>query len=414
MPAGALRWVEMTCIPVRGEHGGISRVAKLVRDVTEQRLLEDQILHQQRTSLASQLAITVAHQLRNPLGVMIGFAEMLSHGLPPDQMSNAVQRLLRNGLRCKEIVQNLLEFGRGAPGEHVLADLNAIVVNQVKPVYPASVAGRIAWRLAENLPPVECAPDQLAQVFINLLDNALWSAKSTVALETSSRDDSVYIRVWDDGPGVPEADREHIFEPFFTTRKDDGSIGLGLSLSRAVVQEHRGLLFLDDAVPQGACFVIQLPAAENIGGAAPVEAPPQALSRPGRRILIVEDETDLLFLLTMALESLGYTVDTAATGAHAMDLIEQTAYDAIVIDMLLADELGGGGLYRILQSARPQLTARSLFITGDTMKYETRRFLTEVRRPFLEKPFMIADFAQTVRDIIEAEKSNPAANGERA
>jgi CheY-like chemotaxis protein len=366
-------------------------------------MLEDQVFRQQRTSFASQLAMTVAHQLRNPLGVMIGFAEMLSHGMPAEQVPTLIDRIMRNGIRCKEIVQNLLEFGRGAPGEHVRSNINDIVRERVMSLYPASVASRITWRLGEPQPPVEGAPEQLAQVFINLIDNALQAATNQVVFESAACDDTVYVKVWDDGPGVPEAIRPRIFEPFFTTRKEEGGIGLGLSLSRSVVQEHRGLLYLDETASPGACFVIQLPAAESEATRQRARQPPEPARPAGHRILIVEDEPDLVFLLTMALQTHGGPADTAATGAQAVELLQTNVYDAIVIDMLLGDELGGRELYQILLRAYPDLAKRSLFITGDTLKYETRRFLNDTQRPVLEKPFMISDFTRTVSDILGQE-----------
>jgi PAS domain S-box-containing protein len=405
-PTGELRWIDVTCVPLRGRQAKVHRVTKFIRDVTEQRLLEDQYLRQQRTSFASQLAITVAHQLRNPLGVMIGFAEMLLHGIPSDQIPSVIDRILRNGVRCKEIVQNLLEFGRGVPGEQTPADVNTIIRERVIPQYPGSVAGRITWRLAERLPPVECAPVQLAQVFVNLADNALAAAKSSVIVETSARNDRVYVKVWDDGPGVPDEIRERIFDPFFTTRKEQGGIGLGLCLSRAVVQEHRGLLYLDEMAASGACFIVQLPSAEHAGGVQTVQPKPEPVQRTGRRIIIIEDETDLLFLLTMALQAEGHEVDSASSGAQGMEMLQRGSYDAAVIDMLLGDELGGRDLYQILLRTNPDLAAKCLFITGDTMSYETRRFLNQAKRPFMEKPFMISDFIGKLNEIMGAARPN--------
>lgn len=401
-PSGALRWVDVTGIPLRDRRGNVAWVTKFMRDVTEQRLLEDQYFRQQRTSFASQLATTVAHQLRNPLSVMIGFAEMLSKGKRPEELPVIVDRILRNGIRCKEIVQDLLEFGRGAPGEHVPADVNEILRERVAPLYPSSVSSRITWRLSEGVPAVECAPDQLMQVFVNLVDNALAAAESMVVVESYVQGDSVCVRVSDDGAGIPEGIRESIFEPFFTTRKESGGVGLGLSLSRSVVQEHRGSLCLDTGAARlsGASFVVTLPSAELGGRAEAVERKPERAGKPGRHILVVEDETDLLFLLSMALEGEGHQVDSATTGAQAMELLEKRAYDAAVMDMLLGDELGGQDLYKILLRTNPGLAARCLFITGDTMSYETRRFLSEAGRPYMEKPFMVSDFIAKLEEIM--------------
>ena len=398
IPSGDIRWVEMTCIPLRNEQGAVTHVAKLVRDVTEQKMLEGQLLQQQRESLVWHLAASVAHQLSNPLGVMIGFAEMLSQGIPPNRVHEAVNTILRNGMRCKEIVDNLMEFGHGASGEFVPTDLNALIKQRVNAVYAEN---RIQWRLAENLPLVQCAPDQMALVLLHLVDNALWAAKSRVVIQTQASENCVLVRIIDDGPGLPEQYRAHMFEPFFTTRRDEGGIGLGLCLSRRVVELHRGQLTLDDSVSPGACFLISLPAAGHLQLPDEPVTPPEPAPKTGRRVLLVEDENDQLFLLALALQMQGHQSDTAKTGSHAIELINSFQYDAAVIDMLLADELGGRDLYKILQRANPQLAQHTLFITGDTMKYETRRFLQEIKRPYLEKPFMIADFTAEIERIIQ-------------
>jgi PAS domain S-box-containing protein len=398
IPSGDLRWVEMTCIPLRNDQGAVTHVAKLVRDVTEQKMIEGQLLQQQRESLVWHLAASVAHQLSNPLGVMIGFAEMLSQGIPPNRVHEAVNTILRNGMRCKEIVDNLMEFGHGASGEFVPTNLNDLIKKRVSAVYSEN---KIEWSLAENLPPVQCAPDQIALVLLHLVDNALWAAKSRVVIQTEPAESSVIVRIIDDGPGLSQQYRAHMFEPFFTTRRDQGGIGLGLCLSRRVVELHRGQLILDESVSPGACFTISLPAAGHLQRPVEPAAPPEPAPKTGKRILLVEDESDQLFLLALALQMQGHQSDTAKTGSHAIELINSFQYDAIVVDMLLADELGGRDLYKILQRANPRLAERTLFITGDTMKYETRRFLQEVKRPYLEKPFMVADFTAEIEQIIQ-------------
>ncbi|MDQ1255581.1 MAG: Hybrid sensor histidine kinase/response regulator, partial [Candidatus Hydrogenedentes bacterium] len=260
--AGGPRWLELACAAVRGPKGEISHIVRTLRNVTQQKTLENQILRQQRSSLVSQLGVTVAHQLRNPLGVMIGYAEMIHRGIPGDQVPEAVERILRNGIRCKEIVEELLEFGQGLPSEQAPCDINRLIVEKVQPMYPLSMANRITWRLQEGLPEVECVAQQIAQVFVNLIDNALWAARQSVEVRTVLQTDAsglpkyqgsgrtsmpaVCAYVTDDGPGVPEEHRRQIFDPFYTTRKDEGGIGLGLSLSRSVVQQHGGRLFLDE------------------------------------------------------------------------------------------------------------------------------------------------------------------------
>jgi len=398
--SGDSRWVEITCLPLRDETGRLTLVAKFLRDITEQRLMEDQLLRQERSSAVSQMAITVAHQLRNPLGVIIGFAEMLSQGVPPDQVPTAVGVVLRNGLRCKEIVRSLLDFGQSATAERVLSDLNALVRDRVQPAYAGAAGERISWRLAASLPMVACVPDQVALVFQHLIDNALWAAKRGVIFETASTGDYVEVRVWDDGPGVPDEYRKHLFEPFFTTRREEGGTGLGLSLSRTVVEEHHGELFLDDTATDGTCFVARLPVDQETTETTGKDTLQEPSLKPGHRLLVVEDDPDQQMLLMMAVQSLGHEVDSASGGLAARDLIERNTYAGAVIDLLLGEGLGGRDLYQELLRTKPALAEKTLFITGDTMKYETRRFLQEAGRPFLEKPFLLADFVSCIERIL--------------
>jgi two-component system NtrC family sensor kinase len=122
---------------------------------------------------------------------------------------------------------------------------------------------RLESRLAEGLPCIEAAPDQLVQVLLNLLLNAKQVLKdrrdATIVASTSAVDGQVEIRIADNGPGIPEPIRNRIFDPFFTTRPPNEGTGLGLSIALDIVSRHGGTLELDDAATRGACFVVRLP-----------------------------------------------------------------------------------------------------------------------------------------------------------
>ena len=397
---GENRWIEITIVPDRAPTNVVTRVVCLFRDVTQHRTLERSLIEQQRTSLASQLAVAVAHQLRNPLSVMIGFAEMLSTGMAPDKMRDAIERLLRNGLRCKKIVEDLLEFGQGLPGEQAVVDLNTLVrdtVGALKHLPP----GSIEVRPAPSACLVSCSARQLTEVFSNLIENAIQAGARHVTLSVERLDDAVRVRVRDDGPGVPEELRDSVFQPFFSTRREKGSIGLGLSLSQFLVQDYGSRLYLESAADPGAVFAVVLPL-------VPEKQPPQEVPVPVKppearhRLLVVDDEADLLDLLKAALSVNGWEVDTAGTAGEALPLIDKNTYDMAVLDVQLPGELSGQQLYQYLRGTAPRLADRVLFITADTMNYETRKFLAEVQRPFLEKPFLVSSFVEEARTILEA------------
>jgi CheY-like chemotaxis protein len=298
-------------------------------------------------------------------------------------------------------VGDLLDFGQGFPGERLPTDLNTLVRSAVQPMFPASQNQRITWGLTTEPVLVECVPHQLAQVFVSLLENALRAAKTQVAFNVVPKPGRVLLRISDDGPGVPKELRARIFQPFFTTYKEEGCLGLGLSLSQSVVDEYGGKIVLETPSGRGACFVVQLPLASSEGQA---EVTIESVKKPtstGKRILVVDDEVDLLDMLTIVLEQRGYAVDATGTAARAIDLVQKTTYDAVVLDVQLPGELSGPQFYAHLSQTCPGLARKTMFITADTMNYETRRFLDEVQRPSMEKPFLVSEFLARVTELMQ-------------
>jgi PAS domain S-box-containing protein len=387
------RWYNLTVVPVRERGGEITQVASILRDVSAHRHLETRVLHQQRNSLALQVAVSVAHQLRNPLGVVLGFAEMLQDGLAPDRLPMVSERLLRNAIRCRQIVEDILEFGHSQPGQRTAIALERLLQDQVQPLYVQD-RERIAWEIGESLGAVACVPGQLTQVFSSLLDNALHAARSRVTVTAWREESHLYVRVRDDGPGIPIDLRPRIFLPFFTTRKEEAAVGLGLSLSQSVISEYGGQLSLEEDSGEGASFLVRLPVAT-----AEAIAPAPAPARP--RILIVDDELDLLDMLGTALELRGYTVDMAGSAAEATALLMRNTYAGAVFDVQLPGVLGGPELYEQVLREQPELAARTLFITADTMNFETQRFLNRVQRPSMEKPFLVSEFVARMERMLD-------------
>jgi CheY-like chemotaxis protein len=350
--------------------------------------------------------MSLAHQLRNPLAVMIGFADLLNQGLPEDQIGTAVEKILKNGIRCKQIVEGLFDFGQGLPDERKSLNINDIIRQRIQPMYAASLSGRLRWDLSDSLPSVECAEHPMAQVIGSILDNALRVAQTTVKVATYCQDGAVCISVTDDGPGIPPENRARLFEPFFTTWKDEGSIGLGLSLSKSVVKEHGGRLELDESCEEGTRFIVFLPAILN---PLPVSAGRKIVqsAKAKARVLVVEDEPDLSDVLTTTLRMRGFEVDAALTATQAISFMENNHYDLAVLDILLPGDIGGRELFQIMQGSNPELAARVMFMTADTVNYETRRFLEQAGRPFLEKPFMVDEFAGRITAILKEMPPNP-------
>lgn len=402
------RWFMVMTLPVPDGSGRVNRIITCTYDQTRrkqiQKQLETEIIVQQRSSLMPQIAVTVAHQLRNPLSVVLGFAEMLAKGMPPSQTGEAVNRILRNAIRCKEIVEELLNFGKGMPLERRILDFSTLVSESVRPLLTPSQNRIIEWHLPDTPVLVECIPEQLTQAVFSLLDNALRYAESRVACTLEVKGDVARLRVADDGPGIPAQNQDRIFEPFFTTRRESGAVGLGLSLARAVANDYGGSLTIAQAMgnePHGACLSLQLPLAPVIEAAGRSGKDGSAAELlPSRRILVVDDEADLLDLMKTGLYMRGYLVDAVASGTDALENLEKHPYDAVIIDYLLSGALSGADVYAHIKELLPQLKDHVLFITADTMNYQTRLFLETTGRPVLEKPFLMADLAAELQKMV--------------
>ncbi len=410
---GQTRCFLLFIAPVRAITGESNRLAILLYNDSRRRQLdrhlESLLLEYRETPLASQLAITVAHELRNPLSVLLGFAEILDRGVEATHLPGVTEKVLRNALRCKEIVDNLLEFGRGGPSDRIPFDLCTVIREQVQSAFSARELAKIQWYLPAQPCLAEGVPGQFAQVCLNLLRNALRAAKAQVAFCLTCVPDKIRLEISDDGAGVPSELQENIFVPFFSTYKAHGALGLGLSLSQAVIKEYGGRLWLDnsgesaacDCRLPGACFIVELPSifteTEQEENAMQAVIP----SDDAKRVLVVDDEADLVEMLTMILTLNGYLVDSASTAEQALEMMRHGSYDAVTLDIQLPGEMGGEACYQAILELNAELGRKTVFVTADTMSFHTRQFLDRIQRPFLEKPFLMQDLLDMIGSLVK-------------
>ena len=404
--------------------GEIHFTASMV-DLTERREAQHEIERQREALRQSEklgamggLLAGVAHELNNPLAVVMGRAGLLEEKLADPALRADASRIREAAERCGRIVRTFLNMARSKPAQR-----GPVVLNDL--VRAAADMLGYAWRshgielslsLAEGLPPVDADADQIGQVVLNLLINAQQAlagrtAPRQVLVSTgieSQRDGrapQAWLRVADNGPGVSSATREQIFEPFFTTKAEGMGTGLGLAVSRSLARAHGGELRLEDS-PGGACFRLSLPLAGTPASAVadhPAEPETPALAQ----VLVVDDETDIASLMREMLESAGYEVATAESGAVALEMLEMARFDAIVSDLRMPD-MDGAALWREVRRLQPRLAQRVLFVTGDTLSVDARQFLAETRCASLDKPFGKADLLRGVAALLAAaEASGP-------
>jgi two-component system NtrC family sensor kinase len=236
--------------PLADHHGDVMGVCTIARDVTSERELRDQLVQAGKLAAVGKLAAGVAHEINNPLTGVLAFAEDMLSDLPQDHPHrDDLGVIIRETMRCREIVRNLLDFAR----------LEKLVLAVTSP----NTVIQQALQLVHRLPQFRNITIQLQQVVLNMMMNSADAMSGVGAIKLSSayrkRTDKCVITVEDNGPGIPKDLRDRIFEPFFTTKKTSG---LGLAVSWGIVERHQGTIETAEAKDGGAIFRIVLPAVE--------------------------------------------------------------------------------------------------------------------------------------------------------
>lgn len=397
------------------ESGGGTFCSGIIRDVTERKQALEQLQRQQealyqREKLAAMgsLLASVAHELNNPLSVVMVQADLLSLELKDEPLVERIKAMSQSAERCVHLVRNFLALARQNPPQRSQVSLNAVVEDVMELLsYTLRVDNiDLIWRPAEDLPPLWADQHQLHQVVVNLVTNAHQALRGTAAprqLMLTTRHDptrrQVSLEVADTGPGIPSALRERIFEPFFTTKPPGVGTGLGLPFCQGIIAGHGGTISVESQPGHGTVFRVDLPV-EAVPVPAPETPPPQTSpSSAGKTLLVVDDEPGITSALAYLLRRDGHKVDTAAHGRQALERLQHQDYDLILCDLRMP-ELDGPGFYREMTQSHPHLRRRIIFLTGDTLSPEAQEFLARVGVSRLSKPFRAAEVRQAIQQAL--------------
>ena len=385
-----------------------SAMVLVVEDRSEHRRLQDQLLQSEKMSAIGQLIAGVAHDLNNPLASVVGFADYLvehATSVPPE-LVGPLTAIRQEAERAAGIVRNLLTFARRQERQRRPVAVAELLNATLQLMNNQFLSGKIeiVREIPANLPHVEADPNQLQQVFLNLLNNAAQAIASTgggghITVTAGLWLEGVAVTIRDDGPGIPRELAERVFEPFFTTKRAGEGTGLGLSICQGILREHGGRLTSQLGGP-GAVFRVELPRTAD-----PEPEPPPVPPAPSRtlRILVVDDEPHILHYMDATLGAWGHQVRLARNGTDALTAAHEETFDLIICDIRMPD-VDGREFYERLRAERPALAERVVFATGDSVRGDTRTFLDGRAQPWLSKPFTLAE----LRRVLTTASSPPA------
>jgi len=409
---GTWRWLEATGTNQIG-NPAVSGIVINTRDISDTKDAEAEIARQreslhQREKLAAMgsLLAGVAHELNNPLSIVVGRATMLQEEAADESTRSVADKIRAAAERCARIVRTFLSMARQRKPELSAVEINTVIDDCVEMLgYGLRTAGvTVEKQLAQNLPSISGNADQLHQVFLNLIVNAQQAMETRpvprrLRIVSRRQDDGVIVQIIDNGPGIAPAIRSRIFDPYFTTKPPGGGTGVGLAVSLGIVESHNGSLTVDCPPEGGAVFQVRLPiqsSGEQID--RQVLVLPEPASPQGPRLLIVDDEPEVGALLADILRRDAGSIEVAATGQEALQLMAKREYDAILTDLRMP-EMDGPELYRRIEQQWPHRARQVIFVTGDALSPTVQTFLAGTGQPYLEKPFVPAEVRKVVQEM---------------
>ena len=396
---------------------GVFAIA-FVSDISQRKLLEEQLQHAQKMEAVGRLAGGVAHDFNNMLTVIAGYNRMLLDELSSvDPLRSYVEEALTAADRAAELTNQLLAFSRRQITQPRVVNVNH-VISQAEKMLRRLIGEdiKLVSKLIPDAGNIRVDPGHLEQALLNLAVNSrdamplggrLTLETANVALDEAytrshlgvKPGEFVMIAVTDNGTGMDAATRRHIFEPFFTTKEKGKGTGLGLATVYGIVQQAGGDIWVYSELGQGTTFKLYFPRVKE-SAAELASTPSQPLVQARETVLVVEDEQAVRELTVKMLKRLGYTILTAASGAEALEVSRKHAgLISVMLTDVVMPGMSGRQLADALRPERPDM--KVLFLSGYTDDTIVQHGVLDEEVHFLSKPFSHDVLSKKLREVLE-------------
>ncbi|WP_456742462.1 ATP-binding protein [Bradyrhizobium sp. USDA 4354] len=398
--------------------GERSIINAFVRDITQKRAAEEQLIQSQKMEAVGQLTGGIAHEFNNMLTVITGTIEILADAVKDNPPLSTITKLISEAAdRGAALTSSLLSFARKQALQPAEIDVNELIEELAKLLLATfDKKIEIVTKLGGSVWLAYADRSQLSSALLNLAINArdamldggrltlttrnvVFGVREAAAVGAGYAGDYVEIEIADTGTGIPQAILERIFDPFFSTKEVGKGTGLGLSMVFGFVKQSGGGIKVASEEGRGTVFTIYLPKAEA-STLRPTGDDDRKIVGGKETVLCVEDDRDVRHYVTVQLESLGYKVIPAVNATEALTIAAKgTPFDLLFTDIVLAGSMNGRELAEQMVAARPSL--RVLFTSGyayDSLHTQGR---ATMGAPLLRKPYRKAELARLLRRCLD-------------
>jgi signal transduction histidine kinase len=403
----------------RDESGRVVSMTGSIKDISNQKELEEKLHRAEKMEAICTLAGGVAHDLNNILSGLVSFPDLLLMSLPADSpLRKTALTIKKSGEKAAAIVNDLLTLARrGVPVTEII-NLNVIINEFIQSPEFESLQAlhghvRLELQLDRELLNIAGSPVHLTKTIMNLVANAFESMpgggeiriitenryvdKPVLGYDDVQEGDYVTVTVSDTGHGITPEDRERIFEPFYTKKVMGRSgTGLGLAVVWGTVKDHHGYIDVRSSQGKGASFILYFPVSrELLQNKVEEMFTVEQYRGTGESILVVDDVSEQRELATQMLAHMGYRVESAASGEEAVALLVGREFDLLVLDMIMTPGMDGLDTYKAVLGVRPQQKAIIASGYSETERVHEAQVLGAGQ--YLRKPYTLEKLVRAVR-----------------
>ena len=422
-------WVSTNAKLLKNEKGKFLGLEGIARDVSERKRMEDekeklagQLLQAQKLETIGTLAGGIAHDFNNVLYPIMGYTEMIMDDVPKEsETQKYLERILKATKRARDLVQQILTFSRQSSPEQKPLKIQTIIeetIKLLKSTLPSSI--ELIQTIDDRCGPIMGNPTQLQQVIMNLCTNAYYAMReSGGVLEVTLLEEEIApdvqvpklnllpgkhlkLTVGDTGHGMSKKVHERIFDPFYTTKPVGEGTGMGLSIVHGIVNSHKGDITVYSEPGKGAVFHVYIPLI-GVGAIEAKAVAEETVPKGSEHILLVDDEKEIVQMVQLTLERLGYRVAVRTSSVEALEAFraKPDEYDLVITDMTMPN-MNGGELASRLLEIRADIPV--ILCTGFSELLHEKKLKEIGIREHVMKPIDRDKISRTIRKVLDEGK----------